>query len=372
MKTILSTFRRRGAVLSGLGVFVCLVFAVVGRAAAAEPVMHFDSRLRVQTVCLRVLDPKGMPRQLYGRLYSDGLPESSRPAIVLVHGTTSSTEDWDISPRWSVARALANAGFDVLSYDRLGFARSSYFDVPDGGFSLTSTAQRHMLHTVVRLVRRGTYELAVHNSCAHPRAHAGVLHRRIVIIGHSSGGTIVSGYPGEYHDVSAMIQADIAAPLQSDLGPGGGFTASRAHPDYFSFFETAADCREFNGYAPGVVSYALDRICTPPFVLTPFGEILGPKQDPSADQRYVARIGRSIPVLLTSGEEDTTDPPSLARKTFAYYRAHCDCRVSQLLLPNTGHLFMAHRSLVLWIHRVTAWLAHNKLAGHPLSRARPR
>jgi pimeloyl-ACP methyl ester carboxylesterase len=370
VQEIVNWCRRAGAVsAAALAVLAGLLLVVVSTAGAAEPTMHFASRLQVHAICLRVVDPQGRPRELYGRLYTDGPAESVRPAIVLVHGTTSSTEDWDVSPRWSVARALANTGYDVVSYDRLGFSRSSYFNVPGGGRTLTLSAQRHMLHTVVGRVRRGAYDAAVHGSCTHPGARAGVPHSRIVIIGHSSGGTVVAGYPGEYHDVSAMVQADIATPLASDLGAGGGFTPSPAHPDYFIFFKTAVDCREFNGYGPGVVSYALNDACTPPFFLTPFGEIQSLTHDLSADAQDVDRIGPSIPILLTSGENDTTDPPSLALKTFAYYRTHCRCHVSELLLPKTGHLFMVHRSLPIWIHHMTAWLAHNGLVGHPLSHA---
>jgi hypothetical protein len=74
-------------------------------------------------------------------------------------------------------------------------------------------------------------------------------------------------------------------------------------------------------------------------------------------------IGPSIPVLLTSGMEDTTDPPSSANADFAYYRAHCGCDVSQLLVPDTAHLFMVHRSLPTWVDDVVNWLEAHGLAG---------
>jgi hypothetical protein len=74
---------------------------------------------------------------------------------------------WDFSPTWSVARALAAAGYVVYSYDRLGYANSRYFSEPGGGNTLITAAHRAELHQ------------------------------------------IVAGYPGEYYDVAAMIQADI-------------------------------------------------------------------------------------------------------------------------------------------------------------------
>jgi hypothetical protein len=61
-------------------------------------------------------------------------------------------------------------------------------------------------------------------------------------------------------------------------------------------------------------------------------------------------------VLLTSGEEDTTDPPSSADADYSYYKAHCGCEVTQLLIPSTAHLFMVHRSLASWVDYVVNWL----------------
>src|SRR4051794_32636496 len=98
---------------------------LVGPAGAVEPKMKIDPRLQVATVCLPVRDPLGLPRTLYGKRYTTPAARSSTPAIVLVHGIASSTANWDFSPTWSTARALATAGYVVYSYDRLGYAGSS-------------------------------------------------------------------------------------------------------------------------------------------------------------------------------------------------------------------------------------------------------
>ena len=76
---------------------------------------------------------------------------------MLVHGIASSTANWDFSPTWSTARALASAGYVVYSYDRLGYARSNYFDMPGGGATLTTREHRRMLHEVVQDVKTGGY-----------------------------------------------------------------------------------------------------------------------------------------------------------------------------------------------------------------------
>jgi hypothetical protein len=70
----------------------------------------------------------------------------------------------------------------------------------------------------------------------------------------------------------------------------------------------------------------------------------------------ISNIGPSIPVLLTSGEEDTTDPPVLADADYAFYKSHCGCDVTQLLLRNTAHPFMAHQSLPIWVNCAVRWL----------------
>jgi hypothetical protein len=72
-----------------------------------------------------------------------------------------------------------------------------------------------------------------------------------------------------------MIQADISASQPTTPAPGGGFDPQPGHVDYFQFFRTRQDCETFNAFRPGVVKYVLNIACTPPFVLTPVGEITG-------------------------------------------------------------------------------------------------
>jgi hypothetical protein len=94
-----------------------------------------------------------------------------------------------------------------------------------------------------------------------------------------------------------------------------------------------------------VVQYVVDIACAPPFLDSPFGEIADIGAMYAQNDAYISMIGPSIPVLLTSGEEDTTDPPSSANADYSYYMAHCGCDVAELLLHDTAHLFMVHQSL---------------------------
>jgi pimeloyl-ACP methyl ester carboxylesterase len=345
-------------------------FALQVTGPANAPRMVFNSEMKVVSVCLPVTNPAGGQSILYGQRFTDGSVSSATPAIVLVHGIASSTEDWDFSPTWSVARALASAGYVVYSYDRLGYAQSSYYSQPGGGYTLTTQADRAMLHDVVGDVKTGGYGIASGSDCSGTTTPGDITSQRVVIIGHSAGGWIVAGYPGEYHDVAAMVEADIsgsaggsaASPLGGNSS-GGSFTPDPNHPDYFEFFQTQADCFEFNTYTPGVVQYAANIACTPPYLDSPYGNIADLPAMYAENDAYIAMIGPSIPVLLTSGEEDTTDPPSSAKADYAYYKAHCGCDVSQLLLPNTAHLFMVHQSLPEWVDYVVNWLSAHGISG---------
>src|SRR5580704_3663687 len=334
------------------------------------PRMVFKNKMAVTSVCLPVTNPAGGRSVLYGQRFIDGPVSATTPAIVLVHGIASSTENWDFSPTWSVARALASAGYVVFSYDRLGYAKSSYYAQPGGGYTLTTQAHRAMLHDVVGDVKTGGYRIASSSDCSGATIPANTQNRTVVIIGHSAGGWVVAGYPGEYHDVAAMIQTDISGSAggstTSPLGgssSGGGFTPDPNHPDYFEFFQTTQNCLDFNTYTPGVVPYVANIACTPPFLDSPFGEIADLGAMYAENDAYISMIGPSIPVLLTSGEEDTTDPPSSADADYAYYKAHCGCDVTQLLLPNTAHLFMVHKSLPTWVDDVVNWLTAHGLPG---------
>ncbi len=364
-----------------IAMLTALAMATVTAGAAASPrtdqrmpEMHFGHRINVATVCFGVTNPAGGQSTLYGLRYVDRRsdPDPSTPAIVLVHGIASSTENWDFSPTWSVARALAAAGYVVYSYDRLGYARSSYFDHPGGGLTLTTHEHRAELHQIVSEVKTGGYFTTTGTDCSAPQQPGTVRSRRVVIIGHSAGGWIVAGYPGQYHDVAAMIQADIngsnAQPPPGTPPPppsqGGGFTPDPAHPDYFEFFQTRQNCEDFNTYPPGEVAYVVQIACAPPFLDSPFAEITDIAAMYAENDASISMIGPSIPVLLTSGAQDTTDPPPDADADYAYYKQHCGCDVTQLLFADTAHLFMVHQSLPVWLNDVVGWLGSRGVRPH--------
>jgi pimeloyl-ACP methyl ester carboxylesterase len=370
------------ALAAGLGLVAVApgaqAFTLPVTGPANAPQMVFNNQMGVVSVCLPVTNPAAGQSVLYGQRFTDGPVSPSTPAIVLVHGIASSTEDWDFSPTWSVARALASAGYVVFSYDRLGYANSSYYDHPGGGYTLTTAAHRAMLHDVVNDVKTGGYAITASGNCSAATTPGNTQNQKVVIIGHSAGGWVVAGYPGQYHDVAAMIQADISGSVggsgASPLGgssTGGGFNPDPNHPDYFQFFSAMQDCFDFNTYPPGVVQYAANIACTPPYLDSPYGDIADLPAMYAQNDASIAMIGASIPVLLTSGDQDTTDPPSSAAADYAYYQAHCGCNVTQLLLTDTAHLFMVHKSLPTWVDYVVNWLTTHGVSGTPASPGLP-
>ena len=348
---------RVGGTAAVIAVMVLVIHTPMAHAASRD-----NGGLSVQTVCFTVHntgDP--LPSTLYGLRYTYGHPTNSTPAIVLVHGIASSTANWDFTPSWSVARSLAKSGFVVISYDRLGFAKS-YYDRPKGGNLLLITNQRDMLHQLVGEVKSGNYTIASSNDCSGPQVPSNLANSTVVIIGHSAGGAIVQGYPGEYHDVAAMVQANY-----SNQGSGSVVQqqitqvvapALASGDDYVPFFANEQQCVQFNIYQPGAVSRVVNIACDPAnFVLTPAGEFTGFTALEQENNQFIKTTG-TIPVLLTYGDHDAAFPPNTAQADYQYWVTNCPgCDVTEWYEPNSGHLFMAHTSMPQWVQEVVSWLA---------------
>src|SRR5207248_3044059 len=207
MSNVYLRFTRAYWRVVGVATLVAMLLLMFMTPSASAAPIGSES-LNVQTVCFAVNntgDPQ--PSILYGLRYTYGHPTDSTPAIVLVHGIASSTANWDFTPSWSVARRLALAGFVLISYDRLGFAKSHY-DRPKGGDLLLTTNQGDILHQVVGEVKTANYTIVQGSDCSAPQVPSTLANSTVVIIGNSAGGAIVQGYPGEYHDVAAMVQAN--------------------------------------------------------------------------------------------------------------------------------------------------------------------
>src|SRR4051794_7642519 len=331
--------------------------------------------LKVETVCFTVYNGNdSFPTPLYGLRYTNGAQTGQTPAIVLVHGYASSTANWDFTPNWSVARKLVQQGYVVISYDRPGFARSPYAGDPA---TLGTFYQRDDLHQVVMQVRHGTYLLPNQDSCDPqvPKSQGTLASPNVVIVGHSQGGGIVQGYPGAYHDVAAMIQTDIGGPMidaPANPTPPTTPTPPTFPPDprvpvpppgYAQFFNNRQACEAFNVNWRGAVQDVIDLACDPTqFVYSP-----NPTRDPTGAPTASDLIKQTGPVhvLLTWGDSDIIAPIYNDELQYRFWLQNCGCDVSRMYLPDTGHLFMVHKSLDLWISWVTTWLSDRGLAPTP-------
>lgn len=369
----ISGARRMRVLAVGCAIALCAAAVTVPMLARAQAPQPGEppptAGVQVQTVCFTVFNGTDTtPTTLYGKRYTNGAQTSQTPAIVLVHGIASSTANWDFRPDWSVARMLAARGFVVISYDRPGFARSPYAGDPA---TLHTPNQRADLHQLVLQVRHGTYSVASSDSCAPsvPKSQTALASPRAVIAGHSQGGSVVQGYPGLYHDVSAMIQADIGGPMitapPSPI-PSPAPTPTPvpdpvppAPPGYSNFFNGRQACENFNIYWRGAVQDVVDVACDPTqFIVSPVAPT--PADAPAAAD-LIRQTGNSIPILLTWGDHDVIAPIYNDELHYQFWLQNCGCDVSRMYLPETGHLFMAHTSLPLWIQWVTTWLTERGL-----------
>jgi pimeloyl-ACP methyl ester carboxylesterase len=156
-----------------------------------------SAAIRTDDVCFTVHnegDP--LPSRVYGVRYYRTEPGPRTPVIILVHGNSVTHSFWDVRPDldFSVTRRLAEAGYLVVAYDRLGYGNSPYRRPHGAGYTLSISSQRSMLHEIVGQVKAGNYSYATTGGCSGGTGRVvGLSSPGVVIIGHSGGGGVVSG-----------------------------------------------------------------------------------------------------------------------------------------------------------------------------------
>jgi len=275
---------------------------------------------------------------------------------------------------------LARAGYIVFTYDRLGYRRSPYSGNPA---DLTLPAQQLVLHQLINDLHRGRYTLrpVTIASCIGASVAPQVPSRRVVLIGHSSGGLMVAGYPGRFHDVAAIVVANAPSGLPSVNPPGdaallslmgsqaapkpgyvpigssaGDRPAPRPPAGYSNPLPTRSSCEQFMLWRAGAMATAATVLCNPAnAVATPDAETRSYPAQILMNLISIRATG-ATPVLLAGSDHDTMMPGNANALELSAWRQSCGCKVAQFVLSNTGHSFMAHRSLTLWVSDVTRWL----------------
>ena len=358
-----------------MGAVLCAVLAlspVAGRAVAG--VQAAGTSVHTDQICFEVRnqgDPE--PSSLYGVRYYVGNPHPWTRTIILVHGNSITHAFWDARPDFSVARGLAEAGYLVIAYDRLGYAKSPYPRPRGAGYTLTLSRHRAMLHEVVAQVRSGTYRFALDGGCSdEPGRPVALGSHTVILVGHSGGGLMVSGYPGMYHDVAAVVQAGwsnqgfspaVAPFVARTVGP-----QLAAGNDYANLFPTPEDCETGVLYLPGVVPSLAPGLCRAT-VPAPAGELAGMAATIAETLPAITRVGPGLPVLLAWEDHDFFFSDDRQGAETQYWTTYCGCDVQSWTEAATGHAFIAHLSMPTFIAKVQSWLASEGLAAEDRQRS---
>jgi pimeloyl-ACP methyl ester carboxylesterase len=333
-----------------------------------------SSQVLTEPVCFVVHVP-GDPvsRHVFGTRYHAVPVTQERTAVLLVHGGTTRAI-WDVRQDFSVARNLARAGYVVIAYDHLGFGDSPY-GRPHGGRFLNLEGARTMLHEVVGQVEAGAY--GIDGNCSgDDGGTAGTGSQKAVLVGHSAGGAIVSGYQGQYHDVVGVVQA-----AWSNHGLNPEFFAP-GHPgwnlirefatgnEYLYFLRddqgrfNRSQCEAMMLYAPGMDADIRHSFCSEPTIKTvaaPAGFLPSLPSIVAQNRVLISRVGPGFPVLLAWAEFESIFRPEDRQAEDEYWREHCSCDVTVWTQHNAGHAFQAHRSMPAFTDEVVAWLRSQRL-----------
>lgn len=350
-----------------LGALVVPVVTARPSPGATGDLQAVGSPVRTDEVCFTVHN-EGDPiaANVYGVRYFVGDPRPETKVIVLVHGHSVTHALWDLRPDFSVARNLARAGYVVIAYDRLGYGKSPYLRPRGAGYTLTWSSQRAMLHELVTQVKSGSYTFSGNGTCPTGNASpAGLASPTVIVIGHSGGGAIVSGYPGTYHDVAAAVPTawnnqgfppEAMAYIAGTLGP-----EYAKGNDYATLFPTEEGCKTALLYLPEVVPSLLPTFCRNAFVPAPAGEVAFAGRTYAENFAAITRVGPGIPVLLAFEDRDFFFPADKNAEEVQYWTAHCGCDVESWTQQGTGHAFIAHTSMPTFTSKVVTWLGSKGL-----------
>lgn len=334
---------------------------VLATLAATAPVgtgpAQAANSVRTDEVCFSATNPGDVEASaIWGKRYWTSKPTAKTPVIVLVHPVGPAHEYWDPTPAFSAARNLARAGYLVISYDRLGYAKSPYAEPK----RITLSGGREMLHEMVTEIHDGTYTAARGGGCASPGAALGLASDRVVLMGTSGGGAIVNGYAGTYRDVAAVIpvawsndgfSADFAAYF-AGWAPG----AYSKNEDYLDLVPDEANCTRFVLYVPGVQP-GLERSCAHGYNSTPWGELTFLPKIIAENQKSIYAIPDGLPILNVTADRDalfTAEYMKLQDLDFQYL-THADFEA--WTQHDAGHAPAWHRSMPTFTRKVVDWLS---------------
>jgi pimeloyl-ACP methyl ester carboxylesterase len=351
----------------------------VGTPIASGPIDNVSSNAAAPwqaSACFDVQVPKDPLAQsvpVHGTLFAPARFSSSTPVVVLLHGGGTPSIQWDGGGLYGVVdgttlpRALAGAGYAVLTYDRVGYAGSPYIGGSRTGYDLDLDAQSDVHHQILQDLRRGTYGLT-DGDCANG-SKAGIQSATVVQGGLSLGGVLAIHYALTYHDTQGLLilaGAGFATAPEFDaaLAQCSAKTMD-ATTGYLVPWCSYKVCEDLFVYVPGADRAAIDAECLGiEDVRAPAGESTLFRALVADNHENLDRMD-DIPVLLEYNQYDRaanfgngSDDDSQVAIELAYWRQQCGCKdqVSNFTLPDSGHVPMFQRSHSLLNDRVIAWL----------------
>lgn len=364
--------------LGFISLIVCSLAAIsffsLSNAAEAQP------KVSTTEVCFNAHN-LGDNIKVTGTMYADKKSYSAdTPLLLTLHGFSTDRSLWDgyfAGPQLagSMAREMAKKGYVVIAIDRPAYGDSAY-QTPLSGYKVSGQTQIDMTHEIVTQIKSGAFSQTAESCPGGEKAPFGFA--RIVMLGHSFSGAIVSGYATKYKDIEAIINwgySHQGSNPELIVQSTQNFAPTKLSFDgYANFYadgpdEVSAQCKK-SYYEPGMNSTVLNTVCANKNLLpTPVGELLSsPSMSAANNAGIAAKTIGHIKVLITFGEYDNDFPRSgpsgnLQQAEIDYWQNHCECDVSSYIQPDTGHNGMLHYSMPATANEFDRWLSSRGLGG---------
>ncbi len=321
--------RRTSHVLVCLAV-MALGFVVPGMAPADELVERGCLRNSPDGPCtnqvvFEVDNPQeGVPRTIVGNRYDPDCIRAST-VVLLQHGLSYHKEVWDF-PGYSVAQALAEAGYAVVAIDRLGYGESKL----DNGYNVSFEAYGHMTDQIVTQLR---------SEFSH-----------VVLGGHSAGAGVTEFTQGLFGSADAIMALGWHHRPSDQIGKD--FLTGdvpRSFQDDYEYFLGTPEHRAWMFYEPDA-DPAVVEADTAAANLTPSGEIQTIGKQPS--RTVVANV--KVPVFIQLADKDRLFEPQYGDLHAAEFASAPSVTVD--MVPGAGHTFMLAPQGPAGTARMVDWL----------------
>lgn len=182
--------------------------------SASTALLPFDA-IAVETTdaCIPItVGAADFPSQVVGTLFRPEQQENGTRLVLLAPGNGFTREYFDggiwqygVANGTTLPRALARAGYAVLTIDRPGMG-DSRFDTPQGGMLLTTDEQALILDQVVEALKEGAYGTG---DCNAPTPST-IRSPHVIVGGHSFGGLLSLLHATRYGGVDGYVALQIA------------------------------------------------------------------------------------------------------------------------------------------------------------------